>query len=194
MERLTEVRVTARQLVVGIYLLPQDLCCNCGSREGLVAVDTRLPFSDLTGERAVPLTFPHCRICVPTGHRPPPRFGRTLAFFPAFFFLSAVGLGGVASLAPHAIPRTDNTMLAAILIMTTIGLVVPFALFRWRPPEHPAQTTRYQAVRLRVKKTFLGKVDAITFAFTNPVYAERFRAAYEKAASLIAPSRSPTGA
>ena len=106
--------------------MPQDLCCNCGSREGLVAVDTRLPFSDLSGERAVPLTFPHCRICVPTGHRPPPRFGRTLAFFPAFFFLSAVVLGGLASLAPHAIPRTDNTMLAAILIMVVmLGFFLP---------------------------------------------------------------------
>jgi hypothetical protein len=194
METLTEVRVAAQQLVVGIYLLPGDLCCNCGTREGLVAVDTLLPFSDLTGEKAIPLTFPHCRRCIPTGHRPPPRFGRTLSFFPVFFFISAVILGGLAALAPRPIPRTDNTMLAAHLIMTTLGLVTPFVLFRWRPPEHPAQTTRYQAVRTRVSKTFLGKVEAVTFSFTNPVYAERFRAAYENAISQIVPSRSPPGA
>jgi hypothetical protein len=187
METLTEVRVAAQQLVVGLYLLPVDLCCNCGTREGIVAVDTRLPFSDLIGEKVVPLTFPHCRTCIPTGRRPPPRFGRTLSFFPAFFFLTAVVMGGASSLAPRAIPRTDNTMVAAFLIMTTLGLVVPFVLFRWRPPEHPGQTTRYQAVRMRVSKTFLGKVEAVTFSFTNPAYADRFRAAYENAISRIVP-------
>jgi hypothetical protein len=185
MESLTEVTVTARQLVVGLYLLPLDLCCNCGTREGLVAVETRVPLSDLIGEKEVPLAFPHCRVCAPTARFPPPRHGRTLSFFPVFFFLGVFVAGGVASLVTRGAPMTGNLMAAVLLIATFLGVAAPVALFRWRPPKHPAQTTRYQAVRLRVKKTFLGKLDSVTFAFTNPVYAERFRVAYEKAASLV---------
>ena len=49
----------------------------------------------------------------------------------------------------------------------------------------PGQTSRYQAVRVRLGKTFLGKVKEIELAFTNPTYAERFRSAAEQAMAQV---------
>jgi hypothetical protein len=174
MEPLTLVTVpakTATQLLLGVFLLPQDLCCNCGRREDLASVAIPLPTADLTGEAVVRLPFPHCSRCLRTARRIPPRLGRTISLFPLSFLLSAIVVVGVTS----ALGRRPGSDVALVLLLITVlAVALPFVLLRWRPPQHEGQTSRYQAVRIKLHKTFLGKVEAITFAFTNATYAQRF--------------------
>jgi hypothetical protein len=188
MEALTKVAVTTRtvqELALGLFVLPADLCCNCGAIEGLSAVTMRIPHADLAGEGALPLPLPHCARCAPTARRAPPRLGRTLTFVPLFFFLSAVVIAGGMSLVGRPLGHDDGSMVFVLAAITALGLALPLILFRWRPPAMSGQTSRYQAVRVRLAKTFLGKVKEIEFSFTNPAYAERFRSAAQQAMAQV---------
>jgi hypothetical protein len=181
-ETLTAITIpaqTAAQIFLGLFVPPDNLCCNCGAGGDLSQLVTPVPVADFSSERAVRLPFPYCDRCRPTAERPPPRLGRTLSLFPVVFFALVIAAGGCMSLVGHHF--RDDDFAPMFLGPTVLGVVLPAWLLRWKPPEHAGQTSRYQAVRVQVHKSLLGKSKAITFFFTNVSYARRFSEAYERA-------------
>jgi len=177
MEPLTKLTVemaTEAQAVRSLMLLPVSVCCNCGSVEEVTLVTTPLAVAGLVSERPIVMPLPHCPRCLQTARRLPPRLGRTLAWFPPFLFLAAALVSGALRLFGA---RFDDHVGAALLAMTVVAVAGPLMVFRWRPPEHQGQTSRYQAVRVTPKRSFLGKTVAIQFSFTSSEYARLYREA-----------------
>jgi len=175
----TEITVptdTPAKLTLALYLLPPGICCNCGTSEGLSLANVQLPTADFTGERALSISLPHCQRCLGTALSLPPRLGRTLSFVPLFFVISIPLVAGALHLC--GLGFKDSPELA-LLAMTVLAVAAPFVLFRRRPPKFSEQTSRYQAVRLKPKKSFLGKTVALQFKFTNSEYARLYREALD---------------
>lgn len=105
-----------------------------------------------------------------------------LSWVPLFFVVSALSVVGLLHLFGL---RFQDNLAAAFFAITLLSVALPMVLMRRRPPEHPSQTSRYQAVRLKLRKSFLGKTVAMEFKFTNAAYAERYRAALDSEGGRI---------
>lgn len=179
MEPVTKLAIpadTAAQTLGLLFLLPRDICCNCGAHEGLQVVPMPLPVSGLTGESTVPLLLPRCARCLPTARRLPPRIGRMLRWVPLFFVISVLPVFGVLHLFGLRLQDNSGAVFSALIMLSVFA---PLMLMRRRPPEHDSQTSYYQAVRIKPRKTFLGRTVAIEFEFTNAAYARRCREALD---------------
>lgn len=152
------------------FLFPQDLCCNCATRDGISSVvqDTRLTRINLLGdgsEFSFDLELPFCARCEPT---------KIKLFFLAM--LAALGVFAIVfalGLRSESFWLTDNS--APISIGG--GILVVALAFAWRP-KLDGQTSYYQPVRIDLLRQELvsERVKRIRFSFSCPDYARAFRA------------------
>ncbi|HEX7815816.1 hypothetical protein [Dyella sp.] len=156
------------------FMTPRNMCCNCGTPDGLTLVETlfkRTRFMLVAGtETTFGLWLPYCKRCHATAKRYAHGwFNRLLmaALMGSMFFLIATVVG------------IDPTMLHGVPLpnaAAALGLVVVegfFMLRRIRPPQTcVTQPVWMHSVRLGAG----GKLSSMTLAFSNIAYADAFTA------------------
>lgn len=155
------------------FKAPLDMCCNCGTTQGLSVADTPLKktrYLLLAGtELRFLIELPYCTACRKTAKRFPPGIVHKLLVAALIFAVimvvvavAEIDLNGLVPLAyvPHA---------AGVLSLALAFCF--FALRRAKPP----QTSYTQPVTLvALKQTFSGEIVSLTLGFSNAAYANRF--------------------
>jgi hypothetical protein len=151
---------------------PSRACCNCGSPQDLQLLDTKLKhtrFMLLGGsETTLTMALPFCTACKASAKRfRQGYFSRALVALIVFWVL----LGMMMVFSEH-LPRIAQDNLLSTAALASAVLTTLFYVSR---RAHPPATSYYQPVFLRkLKQTFLGEIQVVTLAFTNPVYADQF--------------------
>lgn len=156
------------------FTFPKELCCNCGTREGIEVVmqDTRLTKFFFGGGTEVIFTLPlpFCKRCKASSRRRPTTFIRWVLVFSLFwvFIVFAFTLIGIGT---QAVWFMEHSMLMA-LFLAIIAVIVLISIRRPRP----GQTSYSQPLRItKLKRKFVsGEVTGITFWFSNSHYATEF--------------------
>ena len=153
--------------------IPDDMCCNCGRKQGLSIVQTPLKktrFMLLGGtELTINVGFPYCPGCEKTASRHAiGSFGKLLIAFVLF---------GVLMLSVMFLPFSLATVLPGPMLPLTVfsvSVAITLGYFRLRRPR-PPKTSADQPVMLReIKQLFAGDVVGIRLGFSNRAYKQRF--------------------
>jgi len=171
-----EARLEIKNLADEIEL-PADLCCNCGSTQGVGSVESELKLTRYFAMAGVEYTFrwglPYCEECAPTATRNP--------VGPLHVALM-IGLGTVALFLIAIIVQIamDQSYFGGNDFWVSLAAASLFvgAFYATRRP-HGSQTSYYQPIRVRKlrQKFTSGQVTGIVLGFTNGSYMQRFQSA-----------------
>ncbi len=155
---------------------PLEMCCNCGTAQGLWIVDTPLVKTRYLLLAGTEITFqielPHCGACRKSAKRFPAGLGKKLLVSAMIFAVlmlvvavAGIDFGGLIPVEyrPHAVG--------------VLSLALSFGFFALRRAKKP-QTSYSQSVTLAgLKQKFSGEIVSLTLGFSNAAYADRFSAA-----------------
>ena len=148
------------------FNIPADLCCNCGSTNGLSPVPTKLNKSRymvLAGtEITVTINFPYCPDCVKTARRRPVGLASKLLMAVLLFVVALTVWSFSTASITQAVPA--GMVLSALAVLSLGGVLGFYSL---RKPKGK-QSSYYQPVRLKkVRQKFTGGITGYVLAFTN---------------------------
>lgn len=154
---------------------PINICCNCGTSNGLSVSrqDSRCSDSGLGThtEYTFQLALPFCAFCAPSAKRRPVRVSERV--------LVALGIFGATAacflLLPEGLQASSTIQQLILPLAAVVASAVSFAWFALTRPKGE-QSSYFQPVRLiRVKGELLsGSIKSIRFAFTNDDYRQAF--------------------
>lgn len=152
------------------FSFPTELCCNCGTREGvdLIATDIRRTIYLVVGgvEEKLRLALPFCKTCEITAEMRPPNTASKVVWWMAwtlFAWCGAMGLMIWTGL------RADPGYTALGVAVGLVGLMTMW--FRRKP--RGKRTSNYQPVRFLggSAKLFGASSPGTSWAFSNAEYA-----------------------
>jgi hypothetical protein len=153
--------------------LPGEMCCNCGTTEGLEKIPVAIAKDHFFGATIVIGRVAHCAGCAPSASRVRPRFGSVAAAF-GFLLLAGIALGAVVGHVVGGGPHlTDGQFVFAFCGGFLVALAATVWLYRPRTFAPPC-TSYYQAVFVEsTRRTLFGRVEYLVLGFSNPQYAKR---------------------
>lgn len=171
---------------------PTDLCCNCGTTQDLSLVRTEMKQSlhlGVSGEEYI-LRFelPYCPQCAGTAKQPKPGAGGcgVAALLACFYGVAFIVVLALTEDGYQAI----NWVFPFTAVMTAASLWLIFGVvYRKRGN----QTTPWQPVRMGpLKQEFVsGRVEGVSFVFSNAEYRARYEANNQNRTSGNAPQTPP---
>ncbi len=150
---------------------PRDICCNCGTCEGLSSL--RTPMHD-----GIAPELPYCRECEESAARKPSGIMAKLLYSTLLAIL--ISVGGLATL-----PASVTLHMGENILVYSMALAAGMVFWYSGSRRHTArQTSYYQPVRLKkVRQRFNRKNVRYVFTFTNAEYEAMFADANRPAIS-----------
>ncbi len=155
----------------GTINFPRDICCNCGTSEGLSSL--RTPLND-----GIAPELPYCGMCEESATRKPSGIIAKLLY--SILLAVLISVAGLAIL-----PATMTMHMGENILVYSMVLAVVMVFWYSGSKRHTGrQTSHYQPVRLKkVRRKLRGQSGGYVFAFTNPAYETMFAEANRAAIS-----------
>ncbi len=155
----------------GTINFPRDICCNCGTGDGLSSL--RTPLND-----GIAPELPYCGECEESAARKPSGIMAKLLY--SALLAIPISIGGLAVL-----PASVTLHMGENILVYSMALAAGMVFWYSGSRRHTArQTSYYQPVRLKkVRRKFRGQTGGYVFAFTNPAYEAMFAEANRAAIS-----------